>query len=51
MTTMHLARASDVDEYTAKSLLDAVKDMTSEAYTNFVLDARLKEENGEDLTR
>ena len=49
MTNMHLGKASDVDEYTAKTLLHAVKDMTSEAFTNFVLDARLKEDSGEEL--
>ena len=33
ITNMHLGRASNVEEYTAKSLLHAVKDMTSEAFT------------------
>ena len=50
VTNMHLGKASDVDEYTAKTLLHAVKDMTSEAFTNFVLDARLKEDSGEELS-
>ena len=50
VTNMHLGKTSDVDEYTAKTLLHAVKDMTSEAFTNFVLDARLKEDSGEELS-
>jgi hypothetical protein len=49
-TNMHLGKATEVEEYTAKTLLDAVKDMTSESFTNFVLDARLKMESGEDLS-
>jgi hypothetical protein len=49
-TNMHLGKASEVEEYTAQTLLDAVKDMTSEAFTNFILDARLKMESGEELS-
>jgi hypothetical protein len=48
ITNMHMGKASEVEEYTAKTLLHAVKDMTAEAFTNFVLDARLKEDNGEE---
>ena len=40
-------KADEVTEYTAKTLYDAVKDMSSEAYANFVLDARLKMDAGE----
>ena len=47
MTNMHLGKASEVEEYTAKTLLDAFKDTTSEASANFVLDARLKQASGE----
>jgi len=50
ITNMHLGKASEVEEYTAKTLLHAVKDMTSEAFTKFVLDARLKMESGEELS-
>ena len=50
ITNMHLGKAAEVEKYTAKTLLDAVKDMTSEAFTNFFLDARLKNENGDELT-
>ena len=50
ITNMHLGRASNVEEYTAKTLLHAVKDMTSEAFTNSVLDAHIKMESGEDLS-
>ena len=50
VTNMYAGKASEVEEYTAKSLLAAVKDMSSEAFTNFVLDAQLKKENGEKMT-
>ena len=48
MRNMHLGKVSEVEEYTAKTLLDAFKDTTSEAFANFVLDARLKQASGEE---
>ena len=50
-SNMYLGRKDDVPEYTAKSVYEEVKDMTSEEYTNYVLDARLKQERGEDCTK
>ena len=44
------SRAADVEEYTAKSLFEAVKHMPSEAYTNFVLEAQIRVENGSETT-
>ena len=49
ITNMYLGRVADVEEYTAKTLFEAVKHMTPEAYTNFVLEAQLKMENGSDV--
>ena len=51
VSNMYLGRKDDVPEYTAKSVYEEVKDMTSEEYTNYVLDARLKQERGEDCTK
>ena len=51
ISNMYLGRKDDITEYTAKSLYEEVKDMSSEDYANYVLDARLKKENGEDCTQ
>jgi len=51
ISNMYLGKKDDVTEYTAKTLYEEVKDMTSEDYANYVLDARLKKENGEDCTK
>ena len=48
ISNMYLGRKDDEPEHTAKSVYDEVKDMTSEEYTNYVLDARLKQERGEE---
>ena len=50
ISSVYMGKASEVEEYTAKTLLNAFKDMTAEEFTNFVLDARLKNETGEELT-
>ena len=38
VSNMYLGRKDDVPEYTAKSVYEEVKDMTSEEYTNYVLE-------------
>lgn len=40
VTSMHLCKAIDVEEYTAKTRFAAVKDMAVEACVDFVLQAR-----------
>ena len=50
MTNMYLGQTADVEEYTAKSLFEAVKHMTPEAFTTFVLQAQLKMESRAELT-
>ena len=50
VSNMCVRQTDEVETYSAKTLLDAVKDMTCEDYTKAVLDARLKNESGEELT-
>ena len=50
VSNMCVRQTDEVEAYSAKTLLDAVKDMTCEDYTKLVLDARLKNESGEELT-
>ena len=49
ISDMYLCKTTEVETYSAKTLLDAVKNMTPENYTKAVLDARLKYENGDEL--
>lgn len=50
VTNMHLCKTADSEEYTAKTLFAAVKDMTTEAYLECILEATLKMENGADVS-
>lgn len=50
ISNMYMGKAAEVEEYSAKTLLEAFKDMTAEDFTNFVLDARIKNESEEELT-
>ena len=50
LTNLYVSRKEDVEEYNAKKLFEAVKNMTPDEYLKFVLDAHLKERNGADMT-
>ena len=48
---MHRGKTADVIEHTAKSLFEQVKNMTAEHFAIYVLDARLKKNNGVECTQ
>lgn len=50
MTNLNLCKTADSEEYTAKTRVAAVKDMTAEAYLECVLEAKLKMGNGADVS-